>query len=119
MRRGPVIDQRAEDLQAFRVDPGAAAAWLAAEDGEDQCTADPTQAGGPPLEIWPENHQILRLWMALVPRWLRDIDGRPLALSMTETEALMRLLGLRRRKRLVRQLLEMESAALEVLEEAS
>lgn len=111
-------DQRAEDLQRFGVDPAAAAAFLAAEDGEDEAP-DPTQSGGPPLMVWPENWPVVTTWIALENRWLLTPDGRMRGLDLCQLDALLRLQRRRHPKRLVRQLLEMERAALEALEDGA
>ncbi|MFN3303041.1 MAG: DUF1799 domain-containing protein [Roseateles sp.] len=113
-------DQRADDLRRFGVDPAAAAAFLAAEDGEDDTAADDaTQAGGAPLVVWPENWRVLRLWLDLENRWLLTPDGHMRALDLCQVDALLRLERPKHPRRLARQLREMERAALEALEEAA
>lgn len=109
-------DQRSEDLARFGVDPAAAAAFLASEAG-DSDAPDPTQAGAPPLMVWPENWPALLLWIELENRWLLTPDGHSRALDLCQVDALLRLEKPKHRRRLWRQLQEMERAALEALEE--
>lgn len=107
-------DQRAEDLQRFGVDPAAAQAFLAAEAGDDP--DDPTQAGGPPLVVWADNWPAVKAWVALENRWLLGPDGQMRALDLCQLEALLRLERPKHPRRLARQLLEMERAAVAALD---
>lgn len=116
-----MVDQRSEELQRLGVDAAAVAAWLAAQeldegdgDGDETAAADP--AAGP-LLIWPENWAVLNLWLRLETKWQYRPDHRLAGLCYLQAEAVMRLLGMKKRKRLFMQLQEMEQAVLEALDE--
>jgi hypothetical protein len=106
-----VQDQRGDDLARLGVPADEAAAWLAEQDGLDDDLAQP-------LVVWPENWPVLRLWLRLETQWRLAPNGRVLGLRYEAVEAVMRLAGLKKRRRLFDQLQEMEQEALNAWEGA-
>jgi hypothetical protein len=119
-RRGHVKDQREEDLAQFGVPAEQARAWIQHLDADDAQPhdSDPSAAGGPPVVLWPENHDVWRLWMRLQRRWERGQDGRLYSLRFGEVESAVRLMKLwRRSAELFDQLTDMQDTVLDALEE--
>ena len=98
------------------VSAGAAAAWLqeqqpALGDGQEEDTG--------PLLVWPENRQVLGLFMRLQTQWRHSPRGRPEGLDYTAVQARMTGMGIADadRARLWDELEDMEHAVLEAWDE--
>lgn len=117
-------DQRVDDLVRLGVDPAEAQAWLDAQEMEpepeehiadDEGGDDAAPSG--PFVVWPENWQVVELFMRLQTKWQWRPDGRRDGICYLQAEAVMRLLKMKKQRRLFVELQEMERAALEALDE--
>lgn len=117
---GPATDQRLQDLVKSGVPLAEAQAWL---DEQDLAEADDEGEGATdddgPLHIWPQNHQVFRLFMGLQTQWRRKPNGALDGLRYDAIKALMWALGTKKRDRaqLWEQLQDMEREALEASDE--
>jgi hypothetical protein len=100
------------DLTAMGVAPDAAAAWLQAQAPELE-DAGPDLAT--PAEVWPVNWPVLGLFLRLQTQWTKDAWGNREGLRYEAAEAAMRLMRMPDKAAMFDQLVEMEHAALEVL----
>lgn len=114
VKRGRVQDHRLDELTTLGVPAADAQAWLALQEPEgddDDLIASRNQA---PLVVWPENRPVLRLWMQLQTQWRRRPCGQLLeGLRHEAVRAAIELQRLKHPRRLYRQLVDMEHAAVE------
>jgi hypothetical protein len=109
LRRGRVDDQRAQELRKLGVPADQAQQWLAAQE-PDEGEADDDG----PLIVWPENRPVVRLFMQLEGQWhRRPLSGALDGLRYEAARTAIELQRLKKPRRLWRQLVEMEQAALE------
>lgn len=128
-RQGAQRDERTDDLVRMGWSLARARAWLAAQDGQDESSAadpDPDADGGvcaadadAPLAIWPDNADVLGVWMRLQSQWRlgprgdMDLQGLRYEAAHLVIERTFRHLAQARRDEVFTQLIEMEHAALE------
>lgn len=112
--QGEPDDQRQDQAAQLGLDPETARAWIASQQTEEEAQADPDDfwAGpGEPFPVWPENWPAMQVWMTLQGSWHRTWRGRLLGLRWGEVEAVIRLGRMRRPRRLLQHLREMQAAA--------
>lgn len=130
-RQGRARDERSDDLVRMGWSPEQARAWLAQQDAVDDGTGhapdpDPDADGGAcaadsgaPLAIWPDNADVLGVWMRLQSQWRLgargepDLQGLRYDAAQLVIERTLRHLAEARRDEVFIQLIEMEHAALE------
>lgn len=113
-------DDRLQDLQRQGVDPAAARAWLAEQDGANDDPADGAAADeepGDPLQVWPENGLVLGVWLHLQTQWRHWPSGRLQGLRRDAADSaitrLMRGQPEDQQDRVWAELVEMEHEAVE------
>lgn len=84
-------------------------AWIAAHTAATQDEADETG----PLVVWPENWAAVDLFLRLQSQWRVTPSGRLGGLRYDAVEAVMRMTGARKRRRLFGELQDMEHAVIE------
>lgn len=112
VKRGQVQDHRTDELVQLGVPRDQAQAWLDAQapEGEDLIPS-PNQE---PLTVWPQNRPVVRLFMQLQTQWRRRPLGDALeGLRHEAVRAAIELQRLKHPRRLYRQLVDMEHAAVE------
>lgn len=93
--------------------------------GAPQDVIDSMRERAPPAvyEVWPENMETLRVFLALQSSWdwLMPAMGAParIGIRSTEIESTVRMMGIRKKRRrsVLRDIRTMEQAALDVLSE--
>lgn len=110
LRRGRVDDQRGAELRRLGVAADQVQQWLAAQEPDDDSNASRDLE---PLLVWPENGPVVRLWMQLESQWHSLPNGALDGLRWDAARTAIELQRLKKPRRLFRQLLEMEQAALE------
>lgn len=113
MRRGQVEDRREIELTQLGVPAEAARAWIAEQDPDESEDEADAAAPGQPFAVWPGNAPVLELFLRLQTQWRLAPSGRLQGLRYDAATTVMRLRGLRKRRRLFAQLQEMEHAVLE------
>jgi hypothetical protein len=101
-------------MAAMGLPPDAAAALLEAERPEG---TEPGPDLDRPAEVWPENWPALLLFLRLQNQWHRDPEGRRQGLRFEALQSAMWMKDVKRadRPRLFDELVDMQDAALEVL----
>lgn len=107
-------DDSPQDLQSMGIAPEAAAAWLQAQRPEDE---QPGPDLGQPTEVWPQNWPAVTLFLRMQTQWRRDAAGRREGLRFEALQAALWLMGCKpkKRRRLFDEVVDMQNAALEVL----
>ena len=90
--------------------------WLEAQEPENAAPGA-EQAGGEPLEVWPENWPAVGLFLRLQTQWARDWNGRRTGLRYEAVEAAVNLMGLTDKATVFDHIVEMQHAALEAFDE--
>lgn len=112
VRRGRVDDQRDSELRKLGVAAEQVQQWLAAQE-PDEGGDDVTRDDGP-LVVWPQNWPVVKLFLQLEGQWhRRPMSGALDGLRYEAVRVVIELQRLKKPRRLFRQLVEMEQAALE------